>query len=170
MKNCLIGEIQFSPKSFENVETIFDEFKSEEFSQKNSIDRSRIINETLFKLIQQTPDNVYLLSEVIDYLGHVSENKLLDGSYNLTAFEQWLNQNAGLSYEENRKVRGKITGKYLPREEFQVFFPISQNKVYPGTHTVTAHNQPDLDSTTASFIGWLDALSCRVGSSLSVLN
>ena len=166
----LIGDIEFSPKLFPNVENIFIDFNKDEFRTKTSIERSRIVNNTLLKLIKDQPEPSYLLSEVIDYSARVSEDKILDGSYNLTAFEQWLNQHAGLNYDENRRIRGKISGKYIPREEYQIYFPISQNKVYPGTHTVTAHNPPDLDSTTASFFGWLDAFSCRVGRSLSVWN
>ncbi len=35
-------------------------------------------------------------------------------------------------------------------------------KVYPGSHFVTAHGSPDLDTTVASFWGWVDAFSARV--------
>ena len=32
-------------------------------------------------------------------------------------------------------------------------------KIYEGTHFVTAHKSPDLDTTIASFWGWLDAFA-----------
>ncbi|NQZ58301.1 MAG: hypothetical protein HRT88_12650, partial [Lentisphaeraceae bacterium] len=124
----------------------------------------------LLQLISQAPKNSYLLREMIDFMERISTQKVLDGNYNQTAFERWLNQHSGLSYEENREIRGKIVGKYIPRDEFQTYFPIGHGKVYNNSHVVTAHNPPDLDSTTASFLGWLDAFACRVSSSLTIWN
>lgn len=166
----MIGEYSLRPISFPTMESVVDRFCSDGFKAKNSIERSHIVNETLCDLILRFEDESYLLREVVDYLECVSQNKVLDGNYNLTAFERWLNQHSGLSYEENRRIRGKIVGKYIPRQDYQVMFPVGHEKVHPGTHTVTAHNPPDLDSTTASFVGWLDAFGCRVGDALTVWN
>lgn len=79
------------------------------------------------------------------------------------SFEFWMNQFSGLSIEEQLAVRGKITGKLIPRDAYQLFFPIGMDKFYPGTHFVSAHLSPDLDTTVASFIGWLDAFGAKVG-------
>ena len=166
----MIGEFSLRPVAFPTVESVIDRFCSEGFRAKNSIERSHIVNETLCDLILRSNDESYLLREVVDYLQRISDNKILDGNYNLTAFERWLNQHSALSYEENRQVRGKIIGKYIPRQEYQTMFPVGHEKIHPGTHTVTAHNPPDLDSTTASFIGWMDAFGCRVGDALTVWN
>jgi hypothetical protein len=168
--DALIGDVKFSPLRFKDADALFEKFKSESFKEKSSIERNRIVNESLVELINQEPTNSYLLSEFIDYMTYVTENELLDGHYNQTAFEHWLNQHSGLSYEENRQIRGKLVGKYIPRDEFQAYFPISHNKVYPNSHAVTAHNPPDLDSTTASFVGWLDAFACRVGGAMTIWN
>lgn len=165
-----IGEIEFEAKTFENIDAILEEFSSEEFRSLNSLERNRRVNLKLYELIESAPPESYLLRETIDYLAKVTKAEALDGTYNLTAFERWLNQMSDLNYEKNRMIRGKIIGKYLPRDEYNRLFPISQNRVHPGSHTVTAHTPPDLDSLTGSFLGWLDAFGCRVGSTLTVWN
>jgi hypothetical protein len=165
-----IGEIKFSPKSFPGVDTLLEFFKQDSFKNRSSIDRNEVVNRKLLDFIESAPKNSFLLVEVINYLEAITKFDILDGTYNLTAFERWLNQLSGLNYEDNRRIRGKIVGLYVPRDEFCGIFPVSQNKVHPGTHTVTAHTPPDLDSLTGSFIGWLDAFACRVGSTLTVWN
>jgi len=166
----LIGDIQIQPKSFARQSEIIQLFKKESFSKLPSPERNEVVNHTLLELIQETPSPCYLLPEVISYLAEITAQNILDGTFNLTAFERWLNQHSGLSYEDNRIIRGKIIGKYLPRDDYNIIFPIGQNKVHPGSHTVTAHTPPDLDSLTASFLGWLDAFGCRVGKTLTVWN
>lgn len=167
---ALIGEIKFSPREFEEMDHLAKDFTSDKFKSKTSIERNNIVNKALLDLIMKRPKNSFVLNEVINYMQFVSENNVLDGSFNQTAFERWLNQHSGLSYEENREIRGKIVGKYIPRDEFQIYFPVAHNKVYNNSHAVTAHNPPDLDSTTASFIGWLDAFACRVGGAMTIWN
>ena len=166
----LIGEVKFAKGGFDSIDAVIKKFTSKSFLAKTSIERNKIVNETLLELINNETGNCYLLPQMIDYMEKVSVKKVLDGNYNQTAFERWLNQHSGLSYEENREVRGKIVGKYVPRDEFQRYFPIGHNKVYNNSHVVTAHNPPDLDSTTASFIGWLDAFACRVGGAMTIWN
>ena len=147
-----------------------EEFSKPKFQKKTTIERSDIVNKALLDLIEAEPATSFLLRQVTHFLAQITIHEVLDGVYNLTAFERWLNQLSGLTYEENRRIRGKIVGKYIPRDEFAGIFPISQNKVHPGTHTVTAHTPPDLDSLTGSFLGWLDAFGCRVGTTLTVWN
>ena len=166
----LIGDIEFNHKEFEEMTNLTKDFTSEHFKVKSSIERNNIVNKTLLDLIMKRPIDSFLLGECINYFHFISKNNILDGSFNQTAFERWLNQHSGLSYEENREVRGKIVGKYIPRDEYQIYFPVAHNKVYNNSHAVTAHNPPDLDSTTASFIGWMDAFACRVGGAMTIWN
>ncbi|MCH2204441.1 MAG: hypothetical protein MK132_01015 [Lentisphaerales bacterium] len=166
----LIGDLSFEKTAFEGSDDALKKFTSEEFRNKTSIERNKTVNETLLELIMKAPAKSYLLCELLDYLQRVTENNILDGNYNQTAFEHWLNQHSGLSYEENRQIRGKIVGKYIPRDEFQTLFPVGHEKVYNNSHIVTAHNPPDLDSSTASFVGWLDAFACRVGGAMTIWN
>ncbi len=55
-------------------------------------------------------------------------------------------------------------------DEYQIFFPIGMGKIYPDTHYVTAHGSPDLDTTVASFWGWVDAFAARVAEGLHIWN
>jgi hypothetical protein len=165
-----IGDIEFPDLVFSQADRLIQEFAGDEFKKKNAIERSELVNQALFDLIEAEPATSFLLRQVTHFLAQITIHEILDGVYNLTAFERWLNQLSGLNYEENRRLRGKIAGKYIPRDEYAGIFPISQNKVHPGTHTVTAHTPPDLDSLTGSFIGWLDAFACRVGTTLTVWN
>jgi len=169
-KTPLIGDIQISPKTFPRQADIIKKFESKDFTELPSPERNEIVNKTLLDLIAETPAPCYLLSETINYLTAITKSNCLDGPFNLTAFERWLNQHSDLSYEDNRFIRGKIIGKYVPRDDYNPIFPIGQNKVHPGSHTVTAHTPPDLDSLTGSFLGWLDAFGCRVGKTLTVWN
>ncbi|HRW58926.1 MAG TPA: hypothetical protein P5048_04870, partial [Chlamydiales bacterium] len=52
----------------------------------------------------------------------------------------------------------------------QRLFPVGLGQVYKGSHFVTAHKSPDLDSTISSFWGWLDAFAARVSSGLHYWN
>ena len=61
-------------------------------------------------------------------------------------------------------------GRYIPRESYQSLFPIGMGKKYVGSHYVTAHSSPDLDTTVASFWGWVDAFAARVGQGLHIWN
>jgi len=49
-------------------------------------------------------------------------------------------------------------------------FPIGMGKRYAGSHYVTAHSSPDLDTTVASFWGWIDAFGARVSEGLHLWN
>ena len=166
----LIGDIEFDKKSFSDIQSILKNFCSPEFRSKTSIERNALVNRTLLDIIQCAPRHSFLLREIIDFTRRITDNQVLDGNYNLTAFERWLNQHSELSTEEQRVIRGKVIGKYVPRDEYQIFFPIGHDKYYPHSHYVTAHNPPDLDSTTGSFIGWMDAFACKVGNTLTVWN
>ena len=126
------------------------------------------MNDALYHLIVKHAKRQFLLPEVIDYIAKVSDGVI--DKYSFSEFELWLNQFSGLSKEEQEKVRGLIVGKSIPRDEYQAFFPIGMGKQYDGTHFVTAHTSPDLDTMVASFWGWLDAFAAQVGRGLHVWN
>jgi len=166
----LIGNRTFGKANFAEIDNVIAEFSTVEFQSKSCIERNKIVNRKLLEILSSAPRNSYLLREFINFMELISTHKILDGNYNQTAFERWINQHSGLSYEENREIRGKIIGKYIPRDEFQTYFPIGHDKTHNNSHTVTAHNPPDLDSSTASFLGWMDAFACRVGGALTIWN
>lgn len=152
--------------SFPHIEKIVDQFRKTEFLNLSYRKRFRQINETLYQLIKEAPPQSFLLRPALDYVARINREKLLPEPYDFSMFEFWLNHFSGLSDQDNFETRGKIAGKYIPREEYQPFFPIGMGKTYKGTHFVTAHLSPDVDTMIASFWGWIDAFGARVGTGL----
>lgn len=168
MKNRL-GEFEVLKKSFSNLDAVIQSFQNPEFSKQTSRKKSDQINEMLLELIQKESEPCFLLAPVLEFIERVEAEKILS-HYSLNRFELWLNQYSGLSFEENYRIRAKIVGKFVERNDYQHFFPIGMGKVYDGTHFVTAHKSPDLDTTIASFWGWMDAFGARVSKGLHVWN
>ena len=168
MKTQLLGESFFSEESFKDVEKSLKECLSSAFQKKSEQEQYDQVSQNLLDLIL-AEDEEFLLPAVLDYIDRVNQEKILD-SYLFTHFEFWLNQFSGLSFEENLAVRGKIVGRKIPREDYQGLFPVGMGKVYQGSHFVTAHGSPDLDTTIASFWGWVDAFGARVSEGLHLWN
>ncbi|HEX2583403.1 MAG TPA: hypothetical protein VHL30_04730, partial [Chlamydiales bacterium] len=165
----LLGDVVLSKKSFPGLDAAFRQFEHEEF--KSLVDRKRSdrVNKTLLELIQKEPEPCFLLAAVLEFVERVDREKLLE-HYAFNSFEMWLNQHSGLTFEENYRIRAKIAGKFIQRGDYQVLFPIGMGKVYEGSHFVTAHKSPDLDTTVASFWGWLDAFAARVSEGMHLWN
>lgn len=159
-----LGDTKFPLEIFPGVEEVVRHFSTPEFLALNPRSRFRKINETLAKLILDAPHESFLLAAVVDYIQRIDSLKILSEPYHFTQFEFWLNHISGITPENNALIRGKIAGKWLPRGEYQCLFPIGMDAVLPGTHFVAAHLSPDIDTTIASFWGWVDAMAARVGS------
>jgi hypothetical protein len=163
----LLGDHQIRKARFSGLDAVFKEFETKHFKALIDRKRSDRVNRALLELIQKEPEPCFLLAAVLDFVERVERKKILH-HYTFTSFELWLNQFSGLDFSENFRIRGKIAGKWVPRSEYQALFPIGMGKVYEGTHFVTAHKSPDLDTTVASFWGWVDAFAARVGDSLHI--
>lgn len=164
-----LGLIEITLERFSDLEEIFTRFQEPDFLALVDRRRSDVVNRTLLERIQKEPVPCFLLAAALEFVERVVQEELLD-HYTFTSFELWLNQYSGLSFEENYEVRAKIAGKSVNRSDYRSFFPIATGKIYPGTHFVTAHKSPDLDTTVASFWGWLDAFAARVGDGLHIWN
>lgn len=163
----LLGDVAFQRKTFEKGDSVIQSLKSGPSLPDRK--KSEQVNFALLKLIQEAKAPCFLLSSVLDFIEKVDREKIL-AHYTFTSFELWLNQKSGLSFTENLEIRAKIVGKRVPRSAYQAFFPIGMGKVYEGSHFVVGHKSPDLDTTIASFWGWLDAFGARVGDSLHIWN
>lgn len=168
-KTGLLGDFEIKKGGFAQLDSLFKQFETKEFQGLVDRKRSEKINRTLLECIRKEPEPCFLLPHVLEFVEKVDREKLLH-HYTFTSFEIWLNQYSGLSFEENYHIRAKIAGKWVERSDYQVLFPIGMGKIYEGTHFVTAHKSPDLDTTIASFWGWLDAFAARVGDGLHVWN
>lgn len=163
---ALIGNFPLNLDAFQNLEDVLSRFQTDDFKRLSARHRFRYINETLMTLILDYPTPCFLLAAVIDFIHKVNNLNVLDDSYHLTLFEFWLNHHAEISTEDNTLIRAKIAGQFIPREDYQIFFPIGMGKSFSGTHYVAAHLSPDVDTTIASFWGWLDAFAARVSRGL----
>lgn len=165
-ENPLIGEIIPVSETFPNIEQIVDSLHSKEFLDLSRRKRFKKINQILCKLIQDAPPQSFLLSAVLDFIHRINHAKVLKEPFNMVSFEFWLNNFSDFSEKDNYEIRAKIAGKYLPRSDYQSLFPVGMNRTYAGSHFVIAHLSPDIDTMIASFWGWLDAFSARIGTAL----
>ncbi len=164
-----LGDLTISKFSFPRAATFLKEFHGSKFKKlpyQKKIDR---ICTVLLEQILQAPEGEFVLIPALDFIEKIYRDKILD-HFHFNYFELWLNQFSELSSEENLKVRGKLAGRHVPRQAYQSLFPIGMGKTYSGSHFVTAHSSPDLDTTVASFWGWVDAFAARVSKGLHIWN
>lgn len=152
--------------SFPTIDTVIASFHSPAFLTLSVRKRFRTVNRALYDLIQAAPPKSFLLGAVLAFMDRINREKILNEPLNMASFEFWLNNFSDLSDQDNYETRAKIAGRWIPRGDYQAFFPIGMDRVYTGTHFVAAHLSPDVDTMIASFWGWVDAFAARVGSGL----
>lgn len=168
-KHDYLGDFAIPRVLFEGMPKILSAFETKECKALSESDKAERIHRALLGLIQRAKTPCFLLPAVLDFIQQVHARKCV-ASYTFSHFELWLNQFSGLSAEDNLLVRSKIVGKGIPREAYQALFPIGMQQCYFGSHFVTAHSSPDLDTTVASFWGWMDAFAARVAQGLHLWN
>ncbi|MDF2549744.1 MAG: hypothetical protein K0S07_811, partial [Chlamydiales bacterium] len=141
-----IGAFPLKLSRFSHLESQMRLFKEEAFQALSVKERWLKVNEVLLQMILQENAESFLLAAVLEYLAKIQEEHILS-HYHFSHFEYWLNHLSGLSEEENRQVRAQIAGKYIPREDYQLFFPTGMGKIQPGPHFIAAHISPDTDTT-----------------------
>jgi hypothetical protein len=161
-----LGNALFKSQFFSGLDKVFACFHEPDFKNLKAKRRFQLINNKLLELIQETPAPSFLLPAVIDFIDRVNTEDILKEKYRFKNFEFWLNHFSLLSPEDNYRVRGKIVGKLIPRSCYQNIFPIGMNTKFSGSHFVSAHLSPDVDTTVASFVGWLDAFGAFVSEGL----
>lgn len=157
-----IGDHLYTPTHFSKIDATFAEFETKEFKSRSARKRFQFVNEVLLQLIIDAPNESFLLPAVINFIERINHEHVLNERYHISLFEFWLNHFSHLKDELNYEVRGKIAGKFIPRDDYQAFFPIGMDKVFSGSHFVAAHLSPDVDTMVASFWGWMDAFAARV--------
>ncbi len=162
----LLGDFVVKCDPFPGKTKAFLEFRSKAFTEQSIRKKFDIVNERLLSLIQEAKEPCFLLSSVVDYIAAINKEDILLEPYRLLDFEFWLGHYSGLSEDENRHIRCKIVGKKIDRQEYQLLFPIGMNTTLAGSHFVAAHLSPDVDTTIASFWGWVDAFGAKVSASL----
>lgn len=153
---------------FDQMDLFKNELKSKNFLALSPRKRFKHLAEQLIVKILEAPEECFLLPAVLEYLDIINHAAVLDEGLTISHFEFWLNHFSELDENQNQLIRNKIMGKSIPRDAYQVFFPIGMGKVYKGAHYVVAHLSPDVDTMIASFWGWVDAFAARVGTGLHV--
>jgi hypothetical protein len=164
-----LGEFSLQLYRFPCLQENLDKLQEEGFFVLTERQKAEKVHKLLLSLIQNTQAPCFLLGAVSEFISVINKQSLIE-SYTFSKFELWLNEFSGLSGKDNYLVRAKIMGRYVPRESYQTLFPIGMGKKHPGSHYVTAHSSPDLDTTVASFWGWADAFAARVGEGLHIWN
>lgn len=165
----LLGDVKLKIETFPRISSVLARFQTKSFQKRNLQQKMAAVSLSLLGLIKKGRAPVFLLPAVIDYITKINEKKILVG-YNLAQFELWLNQFSGLDEAQNLAVRSKIVGQNIPRCEYQEIFPVGMDRKYSGSHFITGHSSPDLDTIVASFWGFIDAFACRVGTALHLWN
>ncbi len=168
-KESLLGDAPITLPTFPNLNERFDVFRTNDFATLTDQKKHEAVSRLLFELIHEAKPPVFLLRAVVDYIDKVLEQKIVE-NYTCADFELWLNQFSQVTSAENYQLRARIAGKNIPRDDYQALFPIGMGKMYPGTHFVTAHHSPDVDTTVASFWGWIDAFAARVAEGMHIWN
>ncbi len=148
-----------------NIKELFNELLNSDFYKLSDRKRLEKLMRLLLEQVLEAPQESFLLAAVIEFLAQINEQHLLHEHLQFYHWEFWLNNFSGLNDQAQAHVRGKIVGKFVPRETYQPFFPIGTGKSFFGSHIVAAHLSPDVDTMIASFWGWVDAFAARVGSS-----
>ncbi len=165
----LLGDDPFTFHPFSDWKTVKIELSKSSFKNLSDQEQQHYVSRLLCDWIRAEKEPCFLLPAVLHFMDEVHALGVLE-SYHFAHFELWLNQFSGFSPQENYQIRSKIVGKCVPREEYQILFPIGMGKTYPGSHYVTAHGSPDLDTTVASFWGWVDAFGAKVAENLHLWN
>lgn len=124
----------------------------------------------LHRALAQAPLQSFCLCQVLEYFRDLNTQFEPEERLGLAHFEVWLNGRGDISAEDQLEIRAKIAGKHLPRRAYQVYFPIGTGGEIEGSHVVTGHSAPDLDTAIASFWGWTDAFAAKVGSQVHSWN
>ncbi len=163
-----LGDFTFVPVIFEDLDKTLAQFLQDDFKTLHPQEKWLRVSRVLCEEIQKSKE-AFLIQPIISFIHQILEKNILD-HYSFSSFELYLNQFSDLSDEDNYQIRGKIVGKWIPRDDYQIFFPVGMGKRYFGSHFVTAHSSPDLDTTVASFWGWVDAFGARVSEGLHIWN
>ena len=157
-----LGEVVFTPQLFKK--SIYNKLENKSLQGMNSFEKHRFIGKILLEEIQTAPGETFILPAIIDFIDAVRGSIL--PTYTFNSFELYLDNYSNLSEKEALFVRGKMVGRFIPRAEYQAFFPIGLGGTFKGSHFAVAHFSPDLDTVIASFHGFLDAFAAKVGTGI----
>src|SRR6185437_1172284 len=129
MAKQYLGDWVISKQVFSGADKYLKEFRSKTFREWVESKKQERIGSAILECIQKATKESFLLVAVLDFIEQINQAQVVE-HYTFSHFELWLNQFSGLSSEENQRVRGKLVGKWLPRDAYQLLFPIGMGKRY----------------------------------------
>ncbi|WP_108623794.1 hypothetical protein [Candidatus Similichlamydia epinepheli] len=118
--------------------------------------------------IVSVPHPAFLLPSILTLFRNANASNLLDRTIHFLDWEQWILFYGNFSKNDEIDLRAKIVGKKSSRESYQTYFPIGHGLFYRGSHYVSAHKSPDLDTLVCSFWGWMDAFGAKISDRLHI--
>ena len=156
-----LGEHEFNEQLFSKK--AYEEISSLEFLKLSAFQKHRKIAAILVREIDEYESPCFLLPHILSFIREVRKNAY--PTFTFDSFEFQLIHFEGLSEKRLYEICGKIMGRYIPRSEYQSFFPIGANKKYKGPNISVSHLSADVDTCVASHICFMDAFAARVGTS-----
>ncbi len=151
------------------LEKLVASFCSPFFHRLTAFEQFDFICRSLLQWIEEAPQEGFALRGVAELIDSVRNQSSLS-SFDFSCFEWWLNICSGLDRDRLYLIRGKIAGRLVPRGVYQWLFPVESDKQHAGVHLVASHPAPDLDTTVASFWGWIDSFAAAVAQTLHIWN
>jgi hypothetical protein len=163
-----IGDYNIGFLPLKNHKEILKNFSSADFKNKPYHVKLHEVFKALSDEILKGDFDFYFPKVIFFFNDLISQNILPNIKF--YHFELWINQFSELEKKQEMELRAKLVGKKIPRDAYQIYFPIGQNKTFSGPHFITAHASPDLDTSVASFWGFLDAFGAKVSEGLHLWN
>ncbi len=161
-----LGDVVFTPKLFKK--DLYNQLNHKSLKTMSSFEKHKFVSSALLEEIKLSKEGEFILPAIVDFIETVRASVL--PNYKFTSFEMFLDNYSNLSEKESLYIRGKVIGRYIPRSEYQAFFPIGLGGTFKGSHFSVAHFSPDVDSVIASFHGFLDAFAAKVGTGMHYWN
>jgi predicted esterase YcpF (UPF0227 family) len=157
-----LGEVVFTPQFFKK--SIYNQLQNKSLQKMSSFEKHRFVGNILLEEIKASPAEAFIFPAIVDFITKVRASIL--PTYTFNSFEIFLDNYSNLSDKEALYLRGKVVGRFIPRSEYQAFFPIGMGGTFKGSHFSVAHFSPDVDTVIASFHGFLDAFAAKVGTGI----
>ncbi|MCH9617625.1 MAG: hypothetical protein SP4CHLAM5_08970 [Chlamydiia bacterium] len=154
-----LGEVKFTPQFFKK--SIYNQLQDKSLQKMTSFEKHRFVGNILLEEIKASAAEAFIFPAIVDFITKVRDTIL--PTYTFNSFEIFLDNYSNLSAKEVIFLRGKVVGRFIPRSEYQAFFPIGMGGTFKGSHFSVAHFSPDVDTVIASFHGFLDAFAAKVG-------
>lgn len=152
------------------ISTFIKPFHEKAFQEKCQQEQFYCLCNAIHEWIKKQKAPCFLLPKISSLIQSINQQQILESPFRFANFEMWLLLFSDLTEEEKQECRDKIAGLSIPRQAYQLLYPIEPGKLQTGAHITCAHQSPDLDTSVTSFWGWLDSFHARIGEGMHIWN